>query len=77
MIDFFDQYAEDQEPPKTKARNFTAWVYELNNHRKVRRNRELIYENYEIRVLDTQDGMASKVELTVKSSNDEDELELD
>lgn len=77
LIDFFDQYAEDQEPPKTKARNFTAWVYELNNHRKVRRNRELIYENYEIRVLDTQDGMASKVELTIKSSNDEDELELD
>ena len=74
LIDFFDTYVEEQEVPNTKARTFSAWVYELNNQRKVRKNRELKFENFEIKVLDTEDGMATKVELQILSLVD-DELD--
>lgn len=75
LIDFFDNYVEDQEAPLTKARTFSAWIYELNNNRKVRKNREITFENFEIKVLETKDGMATKVELQILSLADE--LELD
>ena len=58
----------------TKARSFAAWIYELNAHRKVRKGRELEFENLEIKVLDTKDGMAARLELQIKSLNDDDEL---
>ena len=74
MIDFFDTYVEDQDVPDTKARTFAAWIYELNNHRKVRKGREIEFENFEIKVLDTKDGMASRIELTILSYNDDEEL---
>ena len=74
LIDFFDTYVEDQDVPKTKARTFAAWIYELNNHRKVRKGREIEFENFEIKVLDTKDGMASRIELTILSYNDDEEL---
>lgn len=74
LIDFFDKYVEDQEAPETKARTFAAWIFELNNHRKVRKGREIEYENFEIKVLDTKDGMASRLELTILSYNDDEEL---
>ena len=74
LIDFFDTYVEEQEVPNTKARTFSAWVYELNNQRKVRKNRELTFENFEIKVLDTKDGMATKIELQILSLVD-DELD--
>ena len=74
LIDFFDTYVEDQDVPDTKARTFAAWIYELNNHRKVRKGREIEFENFEIKVLDTKDGMASRIELTILSYNDDEEL---
>lgn len=73
LYDFFDTYAEDTEPPKTKARTFAAWIFELNNHRKVRKGREITFENYEIKVLETEDGMATRIELQILSPQ-EDEL---
>ena len=74
LIDFFDTYVEDQDVPDTKARTFAAWIYELNNHRKVRKGCEIEFENFEIKVLDTKDGMASRIELTILSYNDDEEL---
>ena len=74
LIDFFDTYVEDQDVPDTKARTFAAWIYELNNHRKVRKGREIEFENFDIKVLDTKDGMASRIELTILSYNDDEEL---
>lgn len=74
LIDFFDTYVEEQEVPKTKSRTFAAWVYELNNHRKVRKGREITFENFELKVLATNDGMATKVELQILSYMD-DELD--
>lgn len=74
LIDFFDTYVDDQNAPKTGARTFSAWVFELNSHRKVRKGREIAFENFEIKVLDTKDGMASKIELTILSYNDDEEL---
>ena len=73
LLDFFDTYVEDQEAPKTKARTITAWVNELNNYRKVRKGRELTFENLEIKVLETEDGMATRIELQILSPQ-EDEL---
>ncbi|MEF9966960.1 MAG: hemolysin family protein [Longicatena sp.] len=72
LNDFFDTYVDDQEPPKTNARSFAAWVYELSDHRKVRKGRELEFENFEIKVLDTKDGMATKIELQILSQTDDD-----
>lgn len=73
LFDFFDTYAEDQEIPNTKARTFATWVFELNGHRKVRKGREIVFENLEMKVLETDDGMASRIELQILSQI-EDEL---
>lgn len=75
LVDFFDTYVEDQEPPKTKGRTFAAWVFELNNHRKVRKGREITFENYEIKVLETEDGMASRIELQILSPQEDEYLD--
>lgn len=72
LEDFFDTYVDDQDAPATSARSFSAWIYELNNHRKVRKGREIEFENFEIKVLDTKDGMASKIELQILSQTDDD-----
>lgn len=74
LEDFFDTYVDDQDAPETSARSFAAWIYELNNHRKVRKGREIEFENFEIKVLDTKDGMASRIELQILSQMD-DELD--
>lgn len=74
LLDFFDTYAEDQEAPKTKARSFAAWIYELNNHRKVRKGREITFENLEIKVLETEDGMATRIELQILSPQEDEYL---
>ena len=74
LIDFFDQYAENQQLPKTKQRTFANWIFELNNNRKVRKGREITYDNFEMKVLETKDGMAARLELQIKSSTDEDLL---
>lgn len=74
LEEFFDTYVDEQEAPVSEARTFSAWVYELSNHRKVRKGREIEFENFEIKVLDTKDGMASKIELQILSQMD-DELD--
>lgn len=75
LLDFFDTYVEDQEPPTTKARTFAAWIFELNNHRKVRKGREITFENFEIKVLETEDGMASRIELQILSQQEDEYLD--
>lgn len=74
LNDFFDTYVDEQEAPETNARTFSAWIYELNNHRKVRKGRAIDFENLEMKVLDTKDGLASKIELQILSINDDDDL---
>lgn len=74
LADFFRTYGEDQEVPDTNARYFMAWVHELNDYRKVRKGREITFENLEIKVLDVIDGMATKIELQILSVNDDDEI---
>lgn len=75
LVDFFDTYVEDQEAPQTKARSFAAWVYELNHHRKVRKGREITFENFEIKVLETEDGMAARIELQILSPQEDEYLD--
>lgn len=70
LIEFFDTYAEEQEAPKTKARTFSSWIYELNQNRKVRKGRELEFENLKMKVLETKDGVAVKIELQILSQVD-------
>lgn len=72
LTDFFDTYVDDQDAPDTTCRNFATWIHELNNHRKVRKGREIAFENFAIKVLDTIDGMASKLELQILSIVDDD-----
>lgn len=69
---FFDEYLEDETPPLTQARTIALWVYELAGAKKVRKGKELEYENYEIKVLETKDGLAKRIELTVNTALEED-----
>lgn len=77
LKDFFDTYIDDQDCPKTNSRSFAAWVYELNNFRKVRKGREIEFENFAMKVLDTKEGMATKIELQVFSPNEDELLDID
>lgn len=73
LTQFFDQYLEDMEVPKTKAKTIAQWIYELNNDKKVRKGREIEYENFEIKVLETSEGYATRAEITVYTAPEEDE----
>lgn len=73
LTHFFDEYLEDQELPKTKAKTIEQWVYELSGDKNVRKGKELVYENIEIKVLETSQGMAKQVELTVYTASEEEE----
>lgn len=44
----------------------------MNSHRKVRKGREIEFENFEIKVLDTKDGMAARIEMQILSQMDDD-----
>lgn len=68
---FFDEYL-DQEPPKTKARNFAGWIHELSLGKRVTVGRRYKYENFILRVLSIDDGRISKIELEVLSKNRKD-----
>lgn len=74
IYDFFNNFVEEQQVPTTKAKTLSQWVYELNDHRKVRKNRVIEFENLTITVLETEQGMAKKLEIEVGSLVDEDEL---
>ncbi len=73
LTHFFDQYLEDEELPKTKAKTIAQWVYELAGEKKVRKGKEINHEHYEIKVLSTSEGMAKKIEMTVYTAVEEDE----
>lgn len=72
LFEFFDDYVEDQEMPDTKSRTIGAWITELNGGRKVRKNREIEFENFEIKVLETKDGVATKAEICISSYVDDE-----
>ncbi|MGL5540698.1 MAG: hemolysin family protein [Erysipelotrichaceae bacterium] len=75
LHDFFDNFVEDQDAPYTKARTIASWVSELNEGRKVRKNRVIEYQNFVITVLETEQGEAKRIELEIGSFvNEEDEL---
>ncbi|MGL5977761.1 MAG: hemolysin family protein [Erysipelotrichaceae bacterium] len=67
LFDFFDNFVEDQEAPLSKARTIAAWVMELNQGKKVRKNKVLVFENFTITVLETEQGMAKRVEIEIGS----------
>ncbi len=71
---FFDDYL-DEEVPKTKARNFAAWIQELAVDKKVRINRQYEYENYIMKVLTMENERVASLELDVLSKNDEEKWE--
>lgn len=70
---FFDEYLEDEELPKTKAKTIAQWVCELAGDKKVRKGKEITFEHYEIKVLETEEGFAKKIELTVYTAQEEEE----
>lgn len=74
LTHFFDQYLEDEELPTTKAKTIDQWVYELAGNKKVRKGKELEYEHIELKVLATKDGLATKVEMTVYTAIEDDEM---
>lgn len=73
LVKFFDQYLEDYELPPTKAKTIAQWIYELNGEKRVRKGREIEFENFEIKVLETSEGYATKAELTVYTPEEDDE----
>lgn len=75
LVHFFEQYLEDERKPKTTARTIALWVYELAGKKKVRKGKEIEFENYEIKVLSTKDGLATKIELTVNTPKEIDDVD--
>ncbi|MDF9823798.1 putative hemolysin [Breznakia sp. PF5-3] len=72
LAHFFDEYLDDYELPQTAARSVAQWVKELAGG-KVRKGKEIEYENYEIKVLATKEGMATKIELRALTPVEDDE----
>lgn len=71
LTHFFDEYLEDLELPKTKAKTIAQWLFELNDDKKVRKGKEIEYENLEIKVLATSEGYATRVQIKVYTAMDE------
>lgn len=72
LTHFFDEYLEDLELPKTKAKTIAQWIFELNDNKKVRKGREIEYENLEIKVLATNEGFATRVQIKVYTAMEEE-----
>lgn len=68
---FFKDYLPDEVMPNTKAKNFSLWIYELAGNKKVRKGKELTYLNFEIKVLETREGFARKIELDVNTAEED------
>lgn len=71
LAHFFDEYLDDYILPITSARSVSQWVKELAGG-KVRKGKQIVFENYHIKVLATKEGMATKIELTVLTPVEED-----
>ncbi len=70
---FFEDYLEDEPKPKTEAKTFAAWIDELAQGTRIRKNREFVYQNMSLKVLGVKDYQAHKIELNVYSRMDADE----
>ncbi len=68
---FFDKYLSE-DPPETRARNFTAWLEELAGGKKIRVDREFKYENYVMKVISVDKGKVMELELLELSKNQDD-----
>ncbi len=68
---FFDKYL-DEDPPKTKCRNFASWVKELSEGKRIKKGKVFNIDNYEIKVLELDGDKVLKVELDVLSKNHDD-----
>lgn len=70
---FFEDYLEDEPKPKTEAKTFAAWIDELADGSRLRKNKEFIYDNISLKVLSVKDYQAHKLEINVYSRLDDDE----
>lgn len=66
---FFERYT-DIELPNTESRDFKQWIFELAGNKKVRKNKELAFENLYFTILETKDGFATKLELEINTKED-------
>ncbi len=73
LAHFFNKYLEDEVYPDTQVKTIAEWINEINDGKKVRKGREIKYENYEIKVLATKEGFATKAEITVYTAPEEEE----
>ncbi len=70
---FFEDYLEDEPKPKTDAKTFAAWIDELADGSRLRKNKEFIYNNISLKVISVKDYQAHKLEINVYSRLDDDE----
>lgn len=70
LKEFFEKYDSLDQLPKTAARNFSEWIYELVGEKKVRKNKEIEFENFYITVLETKEGYATKIELEINTKEE-------
>lgn len=74
LYEFFNEFIEDQAVPNTKARTVAEWILEINNGKKVRKNKVIEHENFTITILETELGMAKQIEIDVGSISMDDEI---
>ena len=68
--DFFDEYLEEVEQPKTASKTFVGWINELSgNHPRL--NEEFEYENIKIKIIKMNDKLPVKLEISVSTHFDE------
>lgn len=68
LKEFFEKYDEIENLPKTNARDFSEWVFEIAQEKKVRKNKVLEFENYIITILETKEGLATKIEIEINTN---------
>lgn len=74
LYEFFNEFIEEQTVPSTKAKTVAEWIMEINNGKKVRKNKVIEHENFTITILETELGMAKQIEIDVGSISMDDEI---
>lgn len=69
---FFEDYLEDEPKPATEAKTFAAWIDELAEGSRIRKNREFKVKNISMRVLSVKNYQTHKLELNVYSRMDDE-----
>jgi len=69
VSDFFEEYLENVKMPNIKSKTFVGWLNELNINLKKRK--EFTYENIKIKILEVNDNVPLKLEITVLSKYNE------